>query len=130
MSRIYLDPRLLVTGGAAVGTRRLAPGVEEAIANLVDAGHEVLVLGDLPAELAGLPTMRRTERVAGPAGWLITSDRRDCERTRRRGLRTILVGPHAPVDLHPTERCDHEARDLAAAALVVLATEAMGDAAP
>jgi hypothetical protein len=127
MSRVFLDPGLLLTGGAAVGTRRLSPGAADALAVLADAGHEVVVIGDLPAELASRRAIRTAVAPSGRTGWLVTGDRRDCERTRRRGLRTILVGPHLESDPRPTERCDREARDLPAAALVILATEAMGD---
>jgi hypothetical protein len=101
MTTVHVDRRLLSIGD---------PG--EALAHLEDGGFDVAIVDDLPADLP-------------PAGdWLLTPDRSSCGAARRRRIRTILVGPHLETH-HPTERCDLEARDLPAAALAVLAAEAM-----
>jgi hypothetical protein len=59
-----------------------------------------------------------------PAGsWFVTADADQCEE-RRPGFRTLLVGPR-PEGPRPTVRCDASARDIAAAVLEILASEAM-----
>ncbi len=133
--RVYLDPSLLTVGSTGPNGP-LAPGVEEAIANLAEAGHEVVVLGSVPAGVhEARPAATIPDRGAdgGSAdggwsadGWLVTTDRAACESRRRRGLRTVLVGPHEADPTLPTVRCDELARDLHGAVLVILAAEAMG----
>ena len=51
MTRIYLDPTALVlfTGGTE-GAEHVAPGESEAVVNLVEAGFDVVILGDASAE--------------------------------------------------------------------------------
>jgi hypothetical protein len=113
MTRVFIDRRLLSVD-TSDGGRAALPGASDALAYLTDAGFDVRVVDRPPA----------WERSRG-AAWLLTPDRADCRSARRRGCRTILVGPHT-ITTRPTERCDDEARDLSAAALALLATEAMG----
>lgn len=136
MSRIYVEPAVLLSSSAPAGARddresgRVAPHALEAVTNLQEAGHEVVLLvdpgrprergsdprwlADLPSE-AGPPT---------PRSWLVTVDPRRCEH-RPPGVRTILIGPRQPPGPRPTAHCDVVARDLAAAVLEILAREAM-----
>lgn len=140
MSRIYIEPTAMFLGagpgapGGDESARHPSPGVLEAIANLRDSGHEVVLLmgsdeRPQPAEgtrlgLSGLPIVRRIEPVAGAVEWLITADPRLCEQ-RPAGVRTILIGPRRPPGPRPTAHCDVAARDLSAAAIEILTREAM-----
>ena len=62
MTRVYLDPTalMLASSGPDKGDAHVAPGAAEAVARLVDAGFEVVVLGG--ASL-GLP---RADRFSDP----------------------------------------------------------------
>ena len=125
MTRVFIEPGVLLQDATAERRQWVSPGIEGAIENLTEAGHDVVVLGELPAGLIERCSVASAAGPIGPPGWLVTGERRDCGRSRRRGLRTILVGPSDGLE-HPTERCDLEARDLSAAALIILAAEAMG----
>jgi hypothetical protein len=134
MSRVYLDATAIKLGGGETpaGSGHPAPRAVDAIGNLREAGHEVLLFRDptasaedlsVLASLAGL-TVGTSEQAPGPGSWLITADPRHCER-RLAGVRTILVGPRRPPGPRPTAHCDAAARDLTAAAIEILTREAM-----
>lgn len=131
MSRVYVDPELLVLAGlGAPGEEPAhpAPDAPEALRHLADAGHELIVLGPPRVEggPGGLPVRWQARLGSGRlSGWYLTADVHRCARARRSGLRTIQVGPTVASTMAP-ERCDLEARDLTAAALEILATDAMG----
>jgi hypothetical protein len=109
---VFIDRRLLAID-MPHGGRVAVPGANDALAYLTDSGFDVRVVDAIP----DIHPSRSTS-------WLLTSDRADCSEARRRGLRTVLVGPHSDA-LRPTQRCDEEARDLSAAALGLLASDAM-----
>jgi hypothetical protein len=117
MNKPIFIERDSLTGGSW-GAGRAAPGADEAIATLRDAGYEVTVL-ERTADQSSAPT------ALVPAGsWLVTSDPKHCDQ-RPAGVRTILVGPRRPPGPRPTARCDVEARDLAAAVIEILTRDAM-----
>lgn len=139
MTRVYVEPTAIMLGGgfpsgapAGVGTHP-APGAIDAIDNLREAGHEVLLYRE-PAssderlsqvsKLTGLTIAGSPGQPPAPGSWLITADPRHCER-RVAGVRTILVGPRRPPGPRPTAHCDVQARDLGAAAIEILTREAM-----
>jgi hypothetical protein len=134
VTRVYLEPGVVlvpegVGGGSGGDHLAAAPEAIEALGYLADGGHELVILGegDLPI-LDQLPIAVRTTAQLpdepGPDAWLITSDPEECG-VRRRGLRTILVGPKRASTHRPAARCDLEARDLNAAVIEILAREAM-----
>ncbi|HET7703928.1 MAG TPA: hypothetical protein VFK35_11055 [Candidatus Limnocylindrales bacterium] len=96
------------------------------LAHLVDAGHELVLLGgpDHPALGAGPWSGRADDLPVGHArgAWFVTADPATCG-DRQAGLRTILIGPR-PDAPRPT-RCDQTARDLRDAVLEILAADAM-----
>jgi len=142
VTRVYIESSLLVLEGPGPEGRmsrpdasRPAPGALDAITNLGDAGHDVVVLlsgagrspgrpQSLPPGLADLPSETDGPGVPSSGGWLVTTDLRRCEH-RPPGVRSILVGPRRPPGPRPTAHCDLEARDLGAAVLEILAREAM-----
>lgn len=136
VTRIYLHPGALLSslpdldrrGGSAVS---LVSGAAEALRHLVDAGHTLALVGELPpgvAESLDLPLETSgADLGAGDArgSWLIVGDPEECRSRRRPGLRTMYVGPRRPVGHRPTARCDVEARDLTSAAIEILTQDAM-----
>jgi hypothetical protein len=131
LGRVFIDHELLVVTQASGGSPGMAPPAPDAVdalRHLSDGGHELVLVGPAPVEIgdSGPPVRWQTSLGSGRAsGWYLTADVHRCASARRRGLRTILVGPPAPTTMAP-ERCDREARDLSAAALEILATDAMG----
>ena len=131
MTRIYLDPSALVlaSAGPDQGDDHVAPGAAEAVAHLVDAGFEVIVLGPSLAEplrqLAGSvgnePAL--PEHLDADA-WFLTGDPHPSFGRPRGGV-TMLVGPRRPVGKVPLPRFDLEARDIASAAMEILTRQAM-----
>src|SRR3954451_14614313 len=97
MTRVYMEPGvLLVQSGAdpAHGSR-VAPDAAEALSNLADTGHElVLVTNDRVTLPDGFPDIRKSPPIdPGPStSWLLTTDPDLCGR-RLPGLKTVLVGP-------------------------------------
>jgi hypothetical protein len=135
VTRIYLHPGALVSslpapdrrGGSSVS---LVPGASEALRHLVDAGHTLAVVGNLPPGLGAsldVPIEAGADLGATDAHgcWLIVGDPEECRSRRRPGLRTMYVGPRRPVGHRPTARCDVEARDLTSAAIEILTQDAM-----
>ncbi len=138
---VYVDRRALfleIREGRTARTRR-RPEAADAVRDLVEVGHRVVVLGGRfradrsgePVPGDGRPHLEREAALpASAAGWLVTSDPGLCGQARdRRGLRTVLVGPSRPGTSLAFRPCDVEARDLRDAVLAILATEAMPAAA-
>jgi hypothetical protein len=137
MATVYVDPAALSIGGPAGDDGvRPHPGAAAAIRHLVDAGHRVVLVGEMPelataeAALAGDPAARAREvipRLPEDAdGWLVSSDATTCTAARGwRRLRTILVGPSVPDRGLAHRPSDVEVRDLIDAVLAVLTAEAM-----
>ena len=130
MTRIYLDPTALVlfTGGTE-GAEHVAPGASEAVVNLVEAGFDVIVLGDTSVD-----PLRELPSVVGHAAelpehldqdtWYLTGEPHPVF-GRPRGGTTVLVGPRRPAGKLPLPRFDMEARDLPSAAMEILTRQAM-----
>jgi hypothetical protein len=134
VTRVYVDLEVLATGGGTrrpVGVATVDLAAIRSLDHLVDAGHELVLVADPPiaaGAVAGIPEARAemavtaTPREPGTPAWYLTSDAERC-RGRSARLRTILVGDRpAPGAVH---RCDSMARDVMAAVLQILATEAM-----
>ena len=130
MTCIYLDPTALVlsTGGTE-GTDHVAPGATDAVANLVEAGFDVILLGtavqpslrELPPSIRhadGLP-----EHLDADA-WYLTGEPHPSF-GRPRGGTTVLVGPKQPAGKLPPPRFDMETRDISSAAMEILTRQAM-----
>jgi len=131
VTRIYLDPTALVlaSGGPETGDEHVAPGATDAVGHLVDAGFEVIVLGEaapdavrqLPAGVGHATAL--PEHLAGDA-WYLTGEPYPSF-GRPRGGTTVLVGPRRPAGKIPLPRFDLEARDMPSAAMEILTREAM-----
>ena len=130
MTRIYLDPTALVlsTGGTE-GAEHVAPGATDAVVNLVEAGFDVVLLGnsghasltELPAEVHRADEL--PEHLEQDA-WYLTGEPHPTF-GRPRGGTTVLVGPKRPAGKLPPPRFDMEARDISSAAMEILTRQAM-----
>jgi hypothetical protein len=148
VTRIYLDPTALVLEtGDATGADHVAPGASDAVAHLVAAGFDVILLGVggegtasggstgstasggspgrplrlLPHEVrheASLPEHLE------PDAWYLTGEPHPSF-GRPRGGTTVLVGPRRPAGRLPLPRFDMETRDMASAAMEILTRQAM-----
>jgi hypothetical protein len=112
--------------GAAETT--LDPAAVRSLQFLADAGHEVVVVASDPAavpeELGRLAADVVPHVPSAPASraWYLTTAVERCQGVSAR-LRTVLIGAAPPPgSIH---RCDAVARDIQAAALEILASEAM-----
>lgn len=118
MTSIYVHP-------SAVGL----PDAAAQLVHLVETGHEVVLLGDVPPIVSeAMPRLRRADAIpaeVAPGTWLVSADAATCGE-RQSGLRTLLIGPRAAPSPRPGRRCDVEARDLAAAVLEILGRDVMG----
>lgn len=131
MARIYLDPTaLLLPGGTPPsGDQRVAPGVADAVAHLVDAGFDVILLDaasarpirELPSDVGHATALPDN---LSPGTWYLTGEPYPAF-GRPRGGTTVLVGPHRPAGRLPLPRFDLETRDMAAAAMEILTRDAM-----
>jgi len=96
VNRVYLDPAVLQARPEVdpAGDPPIATDAAEAVRNLIETGHEVLLVSDRPVRLpSGFPKLLATERIDDADGsWFLTGDPELCGR-RQAGLRTILVGP-------------------------------------
>jgi hypothetical protein len=133
VARVYLDPTALVLPGGNPwsGDEHVAPGAADAVAHLVDAGFDVILLdadAPTPAPLRQLPSeVRHTTALPehlDPGTWYLTGEPYPSF-GRPRGGTTVLVGPRRPVGRLPLPRFDLEARDMAAAAMEILTRDAM-----
>ena len=118
MTDIYVDPS--VAG---------MPDAADYLNNLVETGHQVILVGDSPAAVfEGLPgataTAEMPDRVT-KGSWYVSSDPSMCG-SRISGLQTLLVGPRLAPQPRPGPRCDAEARDLSSAVLEILGRDVMG----
>lgn len=110
MSRVYVEPTAILLGGATPAGvasnagRQPSPGAIEAIDNLREARHDVLLFVDSAtiderwlkaASLTDLPIASSPGQQPGPGSWLVTADPRQCEQ-RPAGVHTIQVGPRRP----------------------------------
>jgi hypothetical protein len=123
VTRVFLDPGTAVieTGGA------VDPAALRSLRHLVDAGHE-LVLIDQPSlssdDLRGLAAdvIDAVPPLPDERSWYLTDDVEHCRQMTAR-VRTVLIGASPPPgSIH---RCDSVARDLQAAVMEILASEAM-----
>ena len=130
MTRIYLDPTALVlfTGGTE-GAEHVAPGASEAVVNLVEAGFDVVILGDASAEplrqlASSIGHVDALPEHLDQDAWYLTGEPHPAF-GRPRGGTTVLVGPRRPPGKIPLPRFDLEARDMASAAMEILTRDAM-----
>ncbi|HEX5828983.1 MAG TPA: hypothetical protein VFY23_15770 [Candidatus Limnocylindrales bacterium] len=130
MTCIYLDPTALVLPSAAPegGEDHVAPGAADAVVHLVEAGFDVVVLGEAPEPLHSLHVDVRQasalpEHLDADA-WYLTGEPYPSF-GRPRGGTTVLVGPRQPVGKLPLPRFDMEARDLPSAVMEILTRQAM-----
>ena len=130
MTRIYLDAEALVVQGAVAGVAEpaLDPAADRALQFLAEAGHQVVVVAlerdAVPPVLRAVATEIVTEVPTRPAArsWYLTTTVERCLGVSAR-LRTVLIGAAPPPG--SVHRCDAVARDVQAAALEILASEAM-----
>jgi hypothetical protein len=122
VTRVFLDPgTAVIENGGAVD-----PAALRSLRHLVDAGHE-LVLVDQPGADGDLRELGASVVAAVPQlpderAWYLTDDVEHCRELTAR-IRTVLIGASPPPgSIH---RCDSVARDLQAAVMEILASEAM-----
>jgi len=127
VTRVFLDPgTAVIENDGAVD-----PAALRSLRHLVDAGHE-LVLVDQPADSNGLRELAADVVDAVPPlpderSWYLTDDVEHCREMTAR-VRTVLIGASPPPgSIH---RCDSVARDLQAAIMEILASEAMSTERP
>jgi hypothetical protein len=129
VSRVYLDPGVLLvpSGADTTAGSRVAADAAEALSNLAETGHElVLVTSERVTLPDGFPEIRKSPRIdpAPATSWFLTTDPDLCGR-RQAGLRTVLVGPGPSTHRAAIQRCDIQTRDLNAAVIEILMREAM-----
>ena len=127
MIRVYVDVAAAALDGAGPSPS-LDPAAVPALQLLAESGHHVVLVtrgsGAPPAALAAIASdaVGAVPEHPASAGWYLTSDVEHCRGTSAR-LRTVLIGGSpAPGSIH---RCDAVARNLRAAAMEILAREAM-----
>lgn len=128
MTRVFFDPSTAVIENAGA----VDPAALRSLRHLVDAGHE-LVLVDPPAESAGdlrelaARVVDAVSQLPEERAWYLTDDVEHCRAMTAR-VRTVLIGASPPPgSIH---RCDSVARDLQAAVMEILASEAMSPERP
>ena len=129
MTTIFVDWEAVAVRGEAGAS--LDPEAVRALRFLAEAGHGVVLVTAGPAEVpADLHDVARNVVDRPPAapiepGWYLTAAVDRCQGVSAR-IRTVLIGAAPPPgSIH---RCDAGARDLQAAALEILASEAMPSA--
>jgi hypothetical protein len=129
VTRVYLD----IEAVEIAAEHRLDEPSVRAVRFLAEAGHEVVLVSGSPGEIAAELREAVADVVAAvpprpeTASWYLTADVERCQGTSAR-LHTVLIGAAPPAgSIH---RCDAVARDVQAAALELLASEAMPGAAP
>ena len=130
MTRVYVDADAAAIDGSGAQPS-LDPAALRSLRFLAEAGNEViLVAPDGPPDRVVAPELRAVassvvaDVPSRPAelAWYLTSDVDRCTGSSAR-LRTVLIGSAPPGgSIH---RCDAVARDIQAAALELLAREAM-----
>jgi hypothetical protein len=127
VTRVYVDIEAAAIGGSP-DSANLDPAALRSLAFLAEAGHEVIIVAaaevEPSAELRAVAHEVVSEvpvRPDAPA-WYMTTEVERCLGASAK-LRTVLIGAAPPAgSIH---RCDAVARDLQAAALELLASEAM-----
>jgi hypothetical protein len=126
VSQIFVD--LDATSIEGAGEPSVDPVAVRSLGFLRDAGHEVVLVAEpdqeLPADLREIASevVDEVPMVPRQRAWYLTSEVERCTGTSAR-LRTVLIGAAPPAgSIH---RCDAVSRDLRAAALELLASEAM-----
>jgi hypothetical protein len=123
VTRVFIDPgATVIESGGAVD-----PEAIRSLRFLLESGHEVVVVDagrEPPAELAQVAASSVPAIPAQPdrAGWYLTNDVERCRGTSAR-IRTVLIGAAPPSG--SVRRCDSVARDVQAAVMEILASEAM-----
>ena len=130
MTSIYVDPSALLLAAPDEETPDdlLAPGAQEALTHLVEAGFDVVLLGEgVPSPDAlpeGLHQGAELPQHLDADAWYLTGQPYPSF-GRPRGGTTVLVGPHRPEGKLPLPRFDLETRDLGATAMEILTRQAM-----
>jgi len=130
VSLVYVDPSALLLPPAdrAAADELVAPGAHDAVEHLVEAGFDVVLLGNEATAPAELPTGIRCAPELPPHldsdAWYLTGEPYP-PFGRPRGGTTVLVGPRRPQGKVPLPRFDLETRDMSAAAMEILTREAM-----
>jgi len=127
VTRVYLDVEAVEIAGSA--EHRLDETAARALRFLSDAGHEVVLVtgARTNASLTDVRGLAADVVATVPirpdaAAWYLTTEVERCQGTSAR-LHTVLIGAAPPAgSIH---RCDAVARDVQAAALELLASEAM-----
>lgn len=117
MTVIYVDP-----------SAASAPDAVDQLRHLVDTGHEVVLVGDVPSSTSaelGAAAIPAIPDAVVRGSWFITADPESCAE-RHAGVRSLLVGPRPAPSPRPIARCDASARDLGSAVLEILRREVMG----
>jgi hypothetical protein len=130
--RVYVDPTAVVLPsalGPAVADEPAAPGACEALEHLIEAGCDVVLLGDeAPSNLVPLPEgvhlAPDLPDSVEPGAWFLTAEPYG-RYGRPHGTTTVLVGPKRPPGRIPLPRFDLEARDLPSAVMEILTHQAM-----
>jgi hypothetical protein len=119
---VFLDPgTAVIENGGALDAAAL-----RSLRHLVDAGHE-LVLVDQPGASGNLrdlaaSVVEAVSQQPDEHAWYLTDNVEHCREMTAR-VRTVLIGASPPAgSIH---RCDSVARDVQAAVLEILASEAM-----
>jgi hypothetical protein len=127
VTRVYVDVEAAAIEGSG-SDPSLDPAALRSLRFLAEAGNQVILVASnghaVPPDLRAAVSDVVTEVPARPtdATWYLTSEVERCTGTSAR-LRTVLIGAAPPAgSIH---RCDGVARDLQAAALELLAREAM-----
>jgi hypothetical protein len=122
VTRVFLDPgTAVIENGGAVD-----PAALRSLRHLVDAGHELVIVAQPEAagalrELAAR-VVDAVPQLPDERAWYLTDDVEHCRELTAR-VRTVLIGASPPpASIH---RCDSVARDLQAAVMEILASEAM-----
>jgi hypothetical protein len=129
VTRVYVDVAAALLEGAAAPS--LDPAAVRALGLLAETGNEVvLVTGQAGPPPAALTAVARDAVGVAPdhpatPSWYLTSDVEHCRGTSAR-LRTVLIG--ATPASGSVHRCDGVARDVQAAVMEILASEAMPQA--
>lgn len=129
MTRVYIDPGVLFvrSGAGHVVSTTVSSEAADALHNLAETGHELILVTNSPVALPdGFPQIRQSSRIdpAPSTAWYLTADPELCG-YRRPGLRTMLVGPGPATRRAAIQRCDIQTRDIHSATIEILAREAM-----
>ena len=130
MTAVYVDVGAASVEGAAPagGPTPVDPEAIRALNHLTEAGVGVYVVtagGDTPAPELRAVAQGVVDAVPTPPSdqsWYLTSDIERCQGSSAK-LRTVFIGGTPPTG--SIRRCDAVARDVQAAAMEILASEAM-----